>query len=210
MCYFLFHLFFWSASFPSSLPFLLQNFPQIHVPNITLLSYVLIELHSLTSSIMIVCFSEVYPDHAPSILSDAWLSIQGPRNLQLGSTWEWNSRNYSSNVPSEEASKALQELLPKASAIYPAIKNWAFTRASAGLRAMPPLTPHGSLPLLGCLNDLVGGNHTCKYWLFGGLGSRGLLYHGWLGKLLAQAVLSCNEDLLPSELTSWRNKKDKE
>ncbi|XP_058180721.1 uncharacterized protein LOC131299121 isoform X6 [Rhododendron vialii] len=154
--------------------------------------------------------SEVYPDHAPSILSDAWLSIQGPRNLQLGSTWEWNSRNYSSDVPPEEASKALQELLPKASAIYPAIKNWAFTGASAGLRAMPPLTPHGSLPLLGCLNDLVGGNHTCKYWLFGGLGSRGLLYHGWLGKLLAQAVLSCNEDLLPSELTSWRNKKEKE
>ncbi|KAH7841946.1 hypothetical protein Vadar_004436 [Vaccinium darrowii] len=85
--------------------------------------------------------SEVYPDHAPSILSDAWLSIQGPRNLQLGSTWEWNSRNYSSHVPSEEASKALQELLPKAAAIYPAIKNWAFTGASAGLRQCLLLLP---------------------------------------------------------------------
>ncbi|GFS41636.1 FAD-dependent oxidoreductase family protein [Actinidia rufa] len=151
--------------------------------------------------------SEVYPDYSPSILSDAWLAVRGPRNLHLGSIWEWNSRNYSPDVPPDEASKALEELLPKASAIYPAIENWVFTGASAGLRAMPPLTPHGSLPLLGCLDDFVGGSHTCKYWLFGGLSSRGLLYHGWLGKLMAQAVLSCNEDLLPSELTDWRNKK---
>lgn len=101
---------------------------------------------------------------------------------------------------------ALQELLPKASSVYPSIKDWTFAGARAGLRAMPPLTSHGSLPLLGCINDLVGANQTCKYWLFGGLGSRGLLYHGWLGKLIAQAVLSGNEDLIPSELTSWRRK----
>ncbi|KAL6973913.1 hypothetical protein U1Q18_028098 [Sarracenia purpurea var. burkii] len=151
--------------------------------------------------------SEVYPDHSPSLLSDAWLAVRGPRNLYLGSTWEWNSGNYSPDVPLEEASKALRELLPKASAMYPLLKNWAFTGASAGLRAMPPLTPHGSLPVLGCIDDFVGGNHRCKYWLFGGLGARGLLYHGWLGKLMAQAVVSCNENILPSELTSWRNKK---
>ncbi|XAR66796.1 hypothetical protein NMG60_11013135 [Bertholletia excelsa] len=151
--------------------------------------------------------SEGYPDHGPSILSDAWLAVQGPRNLHLGSTWEWNSRNYSPDVSSEEASKALQELLPKASAIYPTIKDWAFTEARAGLRAMPALTPHGSLPLLGCIDDFVGGNHGCRYWLLGGLGSRGLLYHGWLGKLMAQAVLSSNENFFPSELTSWKNKK---
>ncbi|WJZ98265.1 hypothetical protein VitviT2T_016804 [Vitis vinifera] len=149
---------------------------------------------------------EDYSDHSPSILSDAWLAIQGPRSLYMGSTWEWKSRNYLPNVSAEEATKALQELLPKASAIYPGIKDWTFAGARAGLRAMPPLTPHGSLPLLGCINDLVGGNHTCKYWLFGGLGSRGLLYHGLLGKLIAQAVLLGNEDLIPSELTSWRRK----
>ncbi|XP_059637813.1 uncharacterized protein LOC132279791 isoform X2 [Cornus florida] len=149
---------------------------------------------------------ESYPERSPSILSDAWLAVHGPRNLHLGSTWEWKSKNYSPCVPWEEASKALEELLPKASVIYPGIKNWTCTGASAGLRAMPPLTPNGSLPILGCIDDFVGGNCTCKYWLFGGLGSRGLLYHGWLGKLIAQAVLSCNEDLIPSELISWRNK----
>ncbi|KAK9268555.1 hypothetical protein L1049_000309 [Liquidambar formosana] len=147
---------------------------------------------------------EEYPDHSPSILSDAWLAVQGPRNLYMGATWEWKSRNYSPEVSAEEASKAFHELLPKVSTVYPCIKDWAFSGAKAGLRAMPPLTPNGSLPLLGCVDDFVGGNNTCKYWLFGGLGSRGLLYHGLLGKLMAQAVLSCDEKLIPSELISWK------
>lgn len=151
------------------------------------------------------CFREEYPDYAPSILSDAWLAIQGSRSLYMGSTWEWKSRNSNPNVSVDEASKALQELLPKVSAFYPAIKDWTFTKANAGLRAMPPLTAHGSLPLLGCVNYFVGENVAGKYWLFGGLGSRGLLYHAWLGNLMAQAVISCNEQLIPSELTAWKN-----
>ncbi|KAF3452997.1 hypothetical protein FNV43_RR03430 [Rhamnella rubrinervis] len=133
---------------------------------------------------------EEYPDLGPSILSDAWLAIQGPRSIYMGSTWNWKSRNSNPNVSDEEAKEALKELLPKAYAIYPELKRWVFGGARAGLRAMPPLTPYGSLPLLGCVNDIVGGNNSCKYWLFGGLGSRGLLYHAWLGKLMAQAVLS--------------------
>lgn len=150
-----------------------------------------------------------YPESGPSILSDAWIAVQGPRNLDVGSTWEWKSLNSSPNVSNDEASKALLQLLPKASSIYPAIKDWIFTGARAGLRAMPPLTTLGSLPLLGCINDVIGRNHTCKYWLFGGLGSRGLLYHAWLGNLMAQAVLSCNEEVIPSELTSWKATRSK-
>ena len=122
----------------------------------------------------------------------------------MGSTWEWKSRNSSPDVSAEEAGEALKELLPKARAVYPVLKDWKFAGARAGLRAMPPLTPHGSLPLLGCVDDIVGKNRSSNYWLFGGLGSRGLLYHGWLGKLMAQAVLSCNEELIPHELTSWK------
>ncbi|BBH08552.1 FAD-dependent oxidoreductase family protein [Prunus dulcis] len=150
---------------------------------------------------------EEYPSLGPSILSDAWLAVQGPRNLYMGSTWEWKSRNSSPNVCAAEATEALNELLPKACAIFPALKDWSFAGARAGLRAMPPLTPHGSLPLLGCVNDIVGENLTSNYWLFGGLGSRGLLYHGWLGKLMAEAVLSCREELIPDELTSWKKRR---
>uniref|UniRef100_A0A1J3DHZ8 FAD dependent oxidoreductase domain-containing protein n=1 Tax=Noccaea caerulescens TaxID=107243 RepID=A0A1J3DHZ8_NOCCA len=148
-----------------------------------------------------------YPECGPSILSDAWLAVQGPRNLHMGSTWEWQSRNYSSDVSAEEASRALAELLPKASAVYPEIDKWEFVGARAGLRAMPPVTSHGSLPLLGCVNQLIGAaasGGSCKFWVFGGLGSRGLLYHGWLGKLMANAVLCCKEELIPFELTTWK------
>ncbi|OWM72839.1 uncharacterized protein LOC116196562 isoform X2 [Punica granatum] len=150
---------------------------------------------------------ESYPDHSPSILSDAWLAIQGPRDLLVGSTWDWKSNNTSREVPAEEASQALDKLIPKASAVYPKIKDWAFIRAKAGLRAMPPLTSEGSLPLLGRIDHIVDFNQDCKYWFFGGLGARGLLYHGLLGKLMAQAVLQGDDSLLPSELTSWNKLK---
>ncbi|KAK1395927.1 DAO domain-containing protein [Heracleum sosnowskyi] len=149
---------------------------------------------------------ESYAEHGPSILSDAWIAIHGPHNVRLGSTWEWKSRNYSQDVAVEEASKALEELLPKASAIYPGIKNWKYITAKAGLRAMPPLTSHGSLPLLACIDEYLIGKQTCKFWLFTGLGSRGLLYHGWLGKLMAQAVVSCSEDVFPPELVAWKSR----
>ncbi|KAL3824591.1 hypothetical protein ACJIZ3_020620 [Penstemon smallii] len=149
--------------------------------------------------------SEEYPEHSPSILSDAWFAVQGARRIDLGSTWDWKSKNYSREVTAEEASEATEVLLPKASAVYPTIKNWTVTGAVAGLRAMPPLTTDGSLPLLGCVDEcVVDGRHDCKYWLFTGLGARGLFFHGWLGKLMALAVLSSNEDLIPSELTSWK------
>lgn len=123
----------------------------------------------------------------------------------MGSTWDWHSKNYSSHVTSDESSRAFDELLPKASAIYPSIKRWELVGSQAGLRAMPPLTPLGSLPLLGCVDEYVSDKGRSTFWLVGGLGSRGLLYHGLLGRLMAEAVLSSNEAVLPAELTSWKN-----
>ncbi|KAK9947396.1 hypothetical protein M0R45_003022 [Rubus argutus] len=115
---------------------------------------------------------EEYPSFGPSILSDAWLAVQGPRSLCMGSTWEWNSRNSSSNVFADEAAEALEELLPKACGIYPVVII--------------------ELANTGYLEGLVQGD---------------CLYHGWLGKLMAQAVLSCKEELIPYELTSWKRTK---
>ncbi|XP_020091234.1 uncharacterized protein LOC109712205 [Ananas comosus] len=149
-----------------------------------------------------------YGDQSPSILSDAWLAFQGPRSVSLGSTWDWKSKDYTSNVPEEEARRAMEELLPKAAAVYPDIRRWAFAGARAGLRAMPPVTPHGSLPLLGSLNFMIREAGECLYWLVGGLGSRGLLYHGLAGNLTAQAVVSCDESVIPSEFTSWKKKRE--
>lgn len=98
----------------------------------------------------------------------------------------------------------MEELLPKASAVYPGISKWNFVRARAGIRAMPPLTTNGSLPLLGCLNDVTGERSNCVFWLVGGLGARGLLYHSLVGKLTAKAVISCVESKIPCEFTCWK------
>lgn len=91
---------------------------------------------------------EKYGNQIPSILSDAWLAFQGPRTVSNGSTWQWKSENYGSTVSDEEALTAMEELLPKASAVYPGISKRNFVRARDGIRAMPPLTTNGSLPLM--------------------------------------------------------------
>jgi len=163
---------------------------------------------------------EIYNNEAPSILSSAWLAAQGPRKILIGATKEWGSLNTSCDVSIEEASLALKELLPKISTVYPAIENWMVLGTRAGLRAMPPRTSLGALPLIGCIDNFVleslqkdkfcgkqnaySSEKTIpRYWFVGGLGSRGLIYHGLLGKLIAKAVALGNQDVLPSELTSW-------
>ena len=147
---------------------------------------------------------EKYGSQSPSILSDAWLAFQGPHTVSVGSTWQWKSDNFASSVCDEEALTAVGELLPKASVVYPGISKWDYVRARAGIRAMPPLTANGSLPLLGYLNDVIGGKSNCAFWVVGGLGARGLLYHGLAGKLTAKAVVSGDETIIPSEFTSWK------
>ncbi|VAI83454.1 unnamed protein product [Triticum turgidum subsp. durum] len=148
--------------------------------------------------------AEKYGSQSPSILSDAWLAFQGPCTVSVGSTWQWKSDNHDPSVCDEEAHTAMEELLPKASAVYPGISKWDYVRARAGIRAMPPLTANGSLPLLGCLNDVIGERSNCAFWLVGGLGARGLLYHGLAGKLTAKAVISSDENMIPSEFTCWK------
>ncbi|RCV20378.1 hypothetical protein SETIT_4G051500v2 [Setaria italica] len=94
--------------------------------------------------------------------------------VSIGSTWQWKSENYSSTVSDEEALTAKDELLPKASGVYPGI------------------------------NEMVGKKSNCKFWLVGGLGARGLLYHGLVGKLTAKAAICCDENVIPSEFTCWK------
>lgn len=66
-----------------------------------------------------------------------------------------------------------------------------------------PAHPCPRLPLALCLLlwPLCSG---VPVWLLVGLGARGLVYHAWLGQLVAQAVLSNSERGLPPELLSWR------
>jgi glycine/D-amino acid oxidase-like deaminating enzyme len=135
----------------------------------------------------------------------------------LGATKEWGSTNVSPSVGDEERSSALAKLFAEATQFYPYISRWEVIGMQAGLRAMPPRSALASLPLVGCIDDLVkdslvrkaigsisSSETSSKKWgIFGGLGSRGLIHHGWLGEQLARAIILKNELILPPELKQW-------
>lgn len=150
----------------------------------------------------------------PSILGETWIAAQGSHNLVLGATKEWENCDTSAAVGSEAAAAACKELTEKVATFYPLIKDWVLQGACAGVRAMAPRTPFGKAPLVGCIDELVRDGFLGKvpspfYWIFGGLGSRGLIYHAWLGKKVAQAVVSQNEAFLPTEFLQWKAKRKK-
>ncbi len=49
------------------------------------------------------------------------------------------------------------------------------------------------------------GSAPGNWWVIGGLGARGLVYHAWLGRLVAEAMTKDDEALLLPELLRWRD-----
>ncbi|MCO5584617.1 hypothetical protein L7F22_038548 [Adiantum nelumboides] len=145
----------------------------------------------------------------PSIVGDTWIAAQGSRNLVVGATKDWDNCETRANVEPEAAAIACSELFTKTAAFYPPIRNWVLQGTCAGVRAMAPRTPYGKVPLAGCIDEVLNYRPSRKssspyYWIFGGLGSRGLIYHAWLGKKVAEAVVSRSETCLPRELLLWK------
>ncbi len=58
--------------------------------------------------------------------------------------------------------------------------------------------------LTGCVNKLVHPLQSeTQWWLIGGLGSRGLIYHGWLGERVAAAMTAWDASFIPQELNRF-------
>ncbi|XP_073385762.1 uncharacterized protein [Physcomitrium patens] len=147
---------------------------------------------------------EEYHSQAPNLLSHAWLAVQGARKIVLGATKNWNSGPECEEVSLQEETLVQDELLQRAAQFYPLIERWKVKSLRAGVRAMPPRTPLGALPLAGCINELVKPLQSeTQWWLIGGLGSRGLMYHGLLGERVAAAVTAGDESLIPEEFKKF-------
>eukprot|EP00850_Spirogloea_muscicola_P014239 SM000101S09237 [mRNA] locus=s101:84525:86478:+ [translate_table: standard] len=153
-----------------------------------------------------------YPPNAPSLLGSTWLAHQGNGEMLLGATKEYGDENTSSSVSPAEAQRASDELLGRFSQIYPQIMSCSVAAVRAGVRALPPRTAFGSLPIAGKLiwpyqHSLAAAEARVEakpsLWLAGGLGSRGLIYHAWLAECIANAIIHDSESLLPAELCSW-------
>lgn len=76
------------------------------------------------------------------------------------------------------------------------LDNWQVVGALSGTRALPARTKNGSLPVV-CRVDGAPDGKSC--WLFTGLGARGLLYHAYLGRTLAHAIVSGLDRHIPEE-----------
>ena len=83
-------------------------------------------------------------------------------------------------------------LREEAMQIWKHLSFWHPVQLRTGVRALPPMTQRGALPILGYLEPNI--------WVISGLGSRGVLYHALLGSLTAEAVLKADPNVLPNPL----------
>lgn len=148
-----------------------------------------------------------YPEGAPSLLSQPYLAAHGPGHVVVGATKQFGTPvaaateacALGSLPPSHpEALAAAEYLLPRATKLWGPLSTWEVTHARCGVRALPPRMREGTLPLAGQVPGMD------DVWVVAGLGARGLVYHAWLGKLVAEGVMRGSDEGLPRELRRWQ------
>lgn len=148
----------------------------------------------------------VYPLHSPSILGSTYLAAQDERKVVVGATKVYNVPETAEGAlsmlgqPVDRTEQDLVEslLFARMDQVYPPISDWKVHSVKQGVRAMPPRSPLGSLPLMGRLFPATPSNPAT--WYVVGLGARGLVYHALLGHWLAQAVAHNDPTRVPLEL----------
>jgi len=117
-----------------------------------------------------------------------------PNKILVGATQEFKAEKLSESLVIKELRQKTYELLPIA---------WELGQVgklTCGTRVQSRRGKNGRMPIVGKLK-------CCDFhpnaWLFTGLSSRGLIYHGIYGKLLSTSILQGNEDNLVDVLW-WR------
>jgi glycine/D-amino acid oxidase-like deaminating enzyme len=130
-------------------------------------------------------------------------AIHHPNSCELvcGSTYEYavsaETDLYQGDVASAEGllTGKLHELLPQLAAESP-------VRCTVGIRVSAHDAMVNGVPKL----PLVLQDSEFKnVWAVTGMGSKGLLYHGLVGKYAAEAAINCNIDCVPNELVLRTN-----
>lgn len=164
-----------------------------------------------------------YPPGAPSLLGSTYISAHGTKNLVVGATKRYGlsaAEAYSqcsqpAVTDAAVAHAAVEALLPPAAELWPPVAGWEVAAVVSGVRALPTRGRDGSIPYIGRIPARWAAEGLEEqqaqqqpgerpWWLVGGLGARGLVYHAWLGRLVAEALLADSEDGLPPELLRWQ------
>lgn len=119
-----------------------------------------------------------------SLISQKYL-VMGPdlTTCLVGATFEHTFDTFKA-----DQAKAVQEILPNIVSFFPPLKDASILSCRSAFRATSP----SHLPLMGKATD--------NTFFFTALGSKGLLYHAWLGKRVARAMLTNHEKHFPKEV----------
>ena len=166
---------------------------------------------------------KAWGDDMPGILGSPYIAPLGPERLLVGTTKEHDvsiadARSAGAVSAAEKgqraqaALRAATKLMDASAAIFPPLSSMRVDITRYGVRANPPRRREGSLPLVGRIkekgermsprtrNRTSARNCSPTYWFVGGLGARGLVYHGILGELVARAALTNEPEIIPDEL----------
>jgi glycine/D-amino acid oxidase-like deaminating enzyme len=177
--------------------------------------------------------SLAYPAGAPGLLGSPYISPQGTHKLVVGATQQHECALEDAvaalgpaslqKKDSKEWKIAVDALVPNAAQLWPPVgdTSWQVATVRSGYRALPQRTAEGSIPYAGKLKlknnttisrstaiaaDDSSSSSNQNWWVVGGLGARGLVYHGWLGKLVAEGMVEKSDEQVPKELKRWGKK----
>ncbi len=119
-----------------------------------------------------------------SLISQKYI-IMSPdhKSCYVGATYEHNF-----NSPKPDTALAIQQIVPSISQFFPSLAGAEVLNTRAAFRASSP----NHLPMVGKISG--------KFYFFTGLGSKGLLYHAWVGKRVARAMLSKDPQHFPEKI----------
>lgn len=112
----------------------------------------------------------------------------------VGATREYNIHKYQGLPNIEEIRSSLSSKLNQMMPSF--MNNWKVSGTQTGIRSQPPRQKEGAIPIV-CQVQGTPANRWC--WVFTGLGGRGLIYHAFLGRRLAHAIVAGNEIQIPGE-----------
>ena len=137
----------------------------------------------------------------PLICGKYVVPVEDGRRLIAGATFEYDPPETADRPADvEAATAALRSTLVT---IHPALAEAHVYGAQAGVRSLPPRSHHGYVPLAGRLALPATADQPApcaSAWLFGGLGSRGLIHHALLGAAVADAVLTGEITRIPEHM----------
>lgn len=135
------------------------------------------------------------------IIPDMFSESSG--DLIAGATFEYcddeatpqESLDYASNLLPPDVERAYDELEAPLGQLSPMLcELYDAVDSVAGVRALPPRSSLGSIPIAGEIKGVPDGKSA---WLLTALGSRGLLHAAFLGRTVARAAVGGSDVLIP-------------